>query len=158
MDNAAAPLGGLSEPEAASRLRDEGFNELPARRRRSVIRIVIEILREPMFALLLGAAAVYLALGERKEAVVLFAFASTSVSIALIQETRTERVLESLRDLTSPRALVIRCGVERRIPGREVVRGDVVILAQGDRGPAYAILVSGHDLSADEALLTGESV
>ncbi len=158
MDNTTAPLGGLSEPEAASRLRDEGFNELPARHRRTVIRIVIEILREPMFALLLGAAAVYLALGERKEAVVLVAFASTSVSIALIQETRTERVLESLRDLTSPRALVIRGGIERRIPGREVVRGDVVVLAEGDRVPADAILLSGHDLRADESLLTGESV
>ena len=157
MDDATARSAGLSEAEAAARLRDEGFNELPARTRRGAIRIALDILREPMFALLLGAGAVYLALGDLKEAVVLFAFATTSVSIALIQEARTERVLESLRDLTSPRALVIRGSVERRIPGREVVRGDVVILAEGDRVPADAILVSGHDLSADEALLTGES-
>jgi Ca2+-transporting ATPase len=158
MDNTPVPLHGLRDEEAARRLREEGFNELPARHRRTIIRIVIEILREPMFALLLGAGAVYLALGDLKEAVVLIVFAATSVSIALIQETRTERVLESLRDLTSPRALVIRGGVERRIPGREVVRGDVVILAEGDRVPADAILLSGHDLQADEALLTGESV
>ncbi len=158
MDDAASPLAGLSEPEAAARLRDEGFNELPARHRRTALRILVDVVREPMFALLLGAAAVYLALGDLKEAVVLFAFATTSVSIALIQETRTERVLESLRDLTSPRALVIRGGVERRIPGREVVRGDVVVLAEGDRVPADAILLSGHDLRADESLLTGESV
>jgi len=149
---------GLGEQEAANRLREEGFNELPARYRRTMVGIVIDILREPMFALLLGAGAVYLALGDLKEAIVLIAFAATSVSIALIQETRTERVLESLRDLTSPRALVIRRGVERRIPGREVVRGDVVVLAEGDRVPADAILLSGHDLQADEALLTGESV
>ncbi|MGC2413013.1 MAG: cation-translocating P-type ATPase [Stellaceae bacterium] len=153
MDNS-----GLSDKEAARRLREEGFNELPARHRRTMIRIVVEILREPMFALLLGAGAVYLALGDLKEAVVLIVFAATSVSIALIQETRTERVLESLRDLTSPRALVIRDAAERRIPGREVVRGDVVVLAEGDRVPADSILVSGHDLQADEALLTGESV
>jgi Ca2+-transporting ATPase len=158
MDDTASRPAGLGEAEAAVRLRNEGFNELPARNRRTVIWILIDVVREPMFALLLGAAAVYLALGDRKEAVVLFAFASTSVSIALIQETRTERVLESLRDLTSPRALVIRGGVERRIPGREVVRGDVVVLAEGDRVPADAILLSGHDLRADESLLTGESV
>ena len=108
-----------------------------------MLRILIDVVAEPMFALLLGAAAVYLALGDLKEAVVLLLFASTSVSIALIQETRTERVLESLRDLTSPRALVIRGGVERRIPGREVVRGDIVVLAEGDRVPADAILLSG---------------
>jgi Ca2+-transporting ATPase len=158
MDKSAASLDGLSDTEAANRLREEGFNELPARHRRTMVRIVIDILREPMFALLLGAGAVYLALGDLKEAIVLLAFAATSVSIALIQEARTERVLESLRDLTSPRALVIRGGVERRIPGREAVRGDVVVLAEGDRVPADAILLSEHDLQADEALLTGESV
>jgi len=158
MDDAVSQVADLSEAEAAVRLRDDGFNELPAGNRRTVIRILIDVVREPMFALLLGAALVYLALGDLKEAVVLCVFASTSVSIALIQETRTERVLESLRDLTSPRALVIRGGVERRIPGREVVRGDVVVLAEGDRVPADAILLSGHDLRLDESLLTGESV
>jgi Ca2+-transporting ATPase len=158
MDVATARLAGLSEAEAAARLRDEGFNELPARSRRTAMRILMDVMREPMFALLLGAALVYLALGDLTEAVVLFAFATSSVSIALIQETRTERVLESLRDLTSPRALVIRGGVERRISGREVARGDVVVLAEGDRVPADAILLSGHDLRIDESLLTGESV
>jgi P-type Ca2+ transporter type 2C len=149
---------GLSEAEAAARLRAEGFNELPVRQRRTLLRILIDVVSEPMFALLLGAAAVYLALGDLREAVVLVLFASTSVSIALVQESRTERILESLRDLTSPRALVIRGGVERRIPGREVVRGDIVMLAEGDRVPADAVLLSAHDLRIDESLLTGESV
>ena len=158
MDDATAIVPGLSEAEAAARLRDEGFNELPGRHRRTVVRILFDVLAEPMFALLLGAGVVYLALGDLREAVVLAAFASTSVAIALIQETRTERVLESLRELTSPRALVIRDGVERRIPGREVVRGDIVVLAEGDRVPADAALLSGHDLQLDESLLTGESV
>ena len=78
-----------------------------------------------MFALLLGAAVIYLVLGDLKEAVVLGIFACTSVLIAVVQESRTERVLECLRDLTSPRALVIRSGVEKRIAGAEVVRGDL---------------------------------
>jgi Ca2+-transporting ATPase len=149
---------GLSEQEATGRLKREGPNTLPQTDRRSFGRIILEILREPMFALLLGAAAIYLVLGDFKEAVVLAIFASTSVLIAVVQEARTERVLESLRDLTSPRALVIRDGVEKRIAGAEVVRGDLVILAEGDRVPADATVLSAHDLLCDESLLTGEAV
>ena len=103
-------------------------------------------------------AAIYLVLGDLKEAVVLGVFACTSVLIAVVQESRTERVLESLRDLTSPRALVIRDGTEKRIAGAEVVRGDLIILAEGDRAPADATLLSAHDLQCDESLLTGEAV
>ena len=149
---------GLSEQEALTRLEAEGPNILPEPNRRTLARIVLEILREPMFALLLGAAVIYLALGDLREAVILALFASTSVLIAVVQETRTERVLESLRDLTSPRALVIRGGVEKRIAGSEVVRGDLVILAEGDRVPADATVLSAHDLQCDESLLTGEAV
>src|ERR1044071_8471377 len=154
-----APLpDGLTDAEAGVRLRDEGPNELAAGQGRSPVRILIDRLREPMFALLLGAGAIYLALGDLKEAVVLAAFASTSVSIALIQESRSERVLESLRDLTSPRALVIRDSIEQRIPGREVVRGDVIVLSEGDRVPADATVLEAHQIQVDESLLTGESV
>ena len=154
---AAASLKGLSENEAAVRLRAEGLNELPQRQRRTAMWILLDVLREPMFALLLGAAIIYLALGELSDAIVLLAFATTSVSIALIQEVRTERILESLRELSSPRALVIREGIERRIPGREVVRGDVVVLSEGDRVAADAIVLDTPDLQVDESLLTGES-
>jgi Ca2+-transporting ATPase len=150
--------GGLSEKEAATRLKAEGPNTLPQADRRTFIRIVFEILREPMFALLLGAAVIYLVLGDLKEAVVLGIFACTSVLIAVVQESRTERVLESLRDLTSPRALVIRDGVEKRIAGVDVVRGDLVILAEGDRVSADATVLAAHDLQCDESLLTGEAV
>lgn len=149
---------GLSSTEAAARLAAEGPNLLPRPESRTLFRIVSEILREPMFALLLGAGAVYLLLGDLKEAIILFLFACTSVGIAVVQEARTERVLESLRDLTSPRALVVRDGVETRIAGADVVRGDMIILAEGDRVPADAVLSVGHDLLADESLLTGEAV
>ena len=111
-----------------------------------------------MLALLLGGGVVYLALGDLKEALILLVFATLSVLITVVQQTRTERVLEALRDLTSPRALVIRDGERKRIAGREVVRGDFVVLAEGDRVPADAVLVESHDLQADELLLTGESV
>ena len=81
-----------------------------------------------------------------------------SVLITVMQETRTERVLEALRDLTSPRALVIRDGERKRVAGREVVRGDFIILAEGDRVPADALLLQSHDLKTDKSLLTGKSV
>ena len=149
---------GLSGQEAAQRLRTEGPNALPELERRTALRIILEVVREPMFALLLGAGVLYLLLGSRGEALVLFAFACFSVAIAIIQEGRSERVLEALRNLTSPRALVIRDGEQLRIPGREVVRGDLLVLAEGDRVPADALLISGDDVQADESLLTGESV
>ena len=151
-------LNGLSETEAQRRLKLEGYNELPKTERRTPLRIVMEVLREPMLALLLGGGAIYFLLGDIKEALVLIAFATFSVVITVVQETRTKRVLEALRDLTSPRALVIRDGKRKRIAGREVVRGDVIVVAEGDRVPADAILIAGDDLQADESLLTGESV
>src|SRR5579872_5126645 len=149
---------GLTAREAAERLRAEGPNALPELERRTPIRIIRDVVREPMFALLLGAGVLYLLIGSRGEALVLFAFACFSVAIAIVQEGRSERVLEALRDLTSPRALVIRDGEQVRIPGKEVVRGDLLVLAEGDRVPADALLISGDDVLADESLLTGESV
>ncbi len=149
---------GLDEAEARLRLTDEGANELPSPTRRTPFHIAAEVLREPMFALLLGAGAIYLVLGDLTEGVVLLLFASLSVTISIVQETRSERVLEALRTMTSPRALVIRGTERKRIPGREVVRGDLVVLVEGDRVPADAVLVSATDLLLDESLLTGESI
>jgi len=155
---AFAAIAGLSDSEARERLAREGYNELPRAEQRTVLRIVMEVMREPMLALLLGGGVVYLALGDLHEALILLAFAMMSILITVVQETRTERVLEALRDLTSPRALVVRDGVRRRIPGREVVREDLVVLSEGDRVPADGVLLQAQDLQADESLLTGESV
>ena len=149
---------GLSQADAQARLRAEGFNELPLGDSRGVLRIVVDVLREPMFSLLLAAGAIYLVLGDLGEAIVLLAFATLSVLITVVQETRSERVLAALRDQASPRALVIRDGERRRIPGREVVRGDTIVVLEGDRVPADAVVVSASSLVVDESLLTGESV
>jgi Ca2+-transporting ATPase len=157
--SSAAPLyKGLTRAEAQSRLTSDGFNELPRAGRRSPLRIVLEVLREPMLALLIAGGVVYLLLGNLEEALILLAFACLSVGITVVQEARTERVLEALRDLTSPRALVIRGGERLRIAGREVVRGDLIVLSEGDRVPADARLLQAEGLSADESLLTGEAV
>lgn len=149
---------GLSRAEAQARLDAEGFNELPRIRGRSPLRIVLDVLREPMLTLLIVGGVVYLLLGSRDEALILLAFACLSVGITVVQETRTERVLEALRDLTSPRALVIRGGERLRIAGRNVVRGDLIVLSEGDRVPADAALLEATGLSSDESLLTGEAV
>ena len=160
IDTQPAPAAslGLSAAEAARRLQAEGFNELPQAGARSIVRLIADVLQEPMLLLLLAGAGIYLALGDLAEALLLGVFASASVAITIVQEARTERVLEALRDLSSPRALVIRDGERSRIAGREVVRGDVIVLAEGDRVAADAVLRQCDDLLTDESLLTGESV
>ncbi|MBV2182795.1 MAG: cation-translocating P-type ATPase [Castellaniella sp.] len=149
---------GLTTDMATTRLRLEGPNELPRAGSRSVFRIVLEVLREPMLMLLLAGGFVYLLLGDRTEALILLIFATFSIAITAVQETRSERALEALRDLSSPRALVIRDGARVRIAGREVVRDDLLVLEEGDRVAADAILVDATDLQVDESLLTGESL
>jgi Ca2+-transporting ATPase len=149
---------GLSAAVAAGRLKSEGYNELPAPDRRGFLRILSEVARQPMFALLIGGGVVYLLLGDRMEALLLLLFASLSVTITIVQESRSERVLQALRNLASPRALVVRDGKRLLIAGREVVREDVIVISEGDRVAADATLVSAHDLLLDESLLTGEAV
>ncbi|MGN6279914.1 MAG: P-type ATPase, partial [Sphingomonas sp.] len=157
----SGPIGsnsGLSSAAARDRLRVEGPNALPTRGGRSEWRIIADVLREPMLALLLAGGVAYMLLGSLVEALVLVCFASFSIAVTIIQESRTEHVLRSLRDLAAPRAIVIRDGATQRIPGREVVRGDLMLLSQGDRVAADGALIEAHDLSIDESLLTGESV
>ncbi len=151
-------MSGLSVHEAARRLVAEGPNEIASARGGGVLHIALDVLREPMFLLLLGAIALYLALGDIREALVLAVSIVAVVAISIYQQFRTERTLEALRDLSSPRALVIRGGEERRIAGREVVRGDWLVVHEGDRVPADAVLHEAVDLTVDESLLTGESV
>ena len=151
-------MSGLSSAEARTRLEADGPNELPRAGRRTVLRIGLDVLREPMLALLLAGGVAYLLLGDRTEALILLAFATFSIVVTVVQESRTENVLEALRDLSAPRALVIRDGERVRVAGREVVRGDLLVLEPGDRIAADAVLLEAVDLQTDESLLTGESV
>lgn len=151
-------IAGLSEVEAAVRLKQHGYNELPSQKKRSIFAILFNVLKEPMLLLLLGSGCIYLVLGEPGDAVMLLSFVLVVVGITFYQERKTERTLEALRDLSSPRALVIRGGQQRRIAGREVVTDDIIVLNEGDRVPADAVVLSCSNLSVDESLLTGESV
>lgn len=154
----ATPEKGLTASAAAARLRTDGPNELPQERRRGVLRIVLQAVREPMLQLLLGAGVVYLFIGNLVEALVLLGFAVLNVALVVVQESRTERALAALQDLTAPQAFVIRDGTRQRIAGPDIVVGDIVVLIEGDRVAADAALIEATGLHADESLLTGESV
>ena len=151
-------LPGLSDQEVIEKLALDGYNELPSAKKRSILHIIFEVAREPMFLLLIACGLLYLFLGDLEEALMLLGFVFVVMGITLYQEQKTERALEALRDLSSPRALVIRNGLQQRIPGREVVREDVILLSEGDRVPADALVLTGTNLRVDESLLTGESV
>ena len=150
--------GGLTAAQAAQRLAEDGPNALPGGERRSLLSIARETAREPMFLLLLAAATLYLVFGDLREGLTLMGFVVITLGLTLYQEGKTERAIEALRDLTSPRALVIRDGAPLRIAGSDVVRGDLLQLSEGDRVPADALLLSADGVQADESLLTGEPV
>jgi Ca2+-transporting ATPase len=156
--NDVDPWIGISAAEARERLAADGPNELPRAGRRTVLHVVVDVLREPMLALLLAGGVAYLLLGSLTEALILLVFATFSIAVTVIQESRTEHVLESLRDLSAPRALVIRDGVRVRVAGREVVCNDMLVIERGDRIAADAVLLEAIDLQTDESLLTGESL
>jgi len=151
-------FSGLTEDSARRQAEQDGPNELPTQKKRGLRTIAFEVVREPMFLMLVAAGSLYFLMGEPGDALMLLSFVFVVMAITIIQERRTERALDALRDLSSPRALVIRGGAHRRIPGREVVRDDILVLSEGDRVPADAILRRAINLSVDESLLTGESV
>ena len=149
---------GLSTFEAQARLKNFGANELPSAQPKSIWRIALEVLKEPMFLLLLACAAVYVILGDYREGIIMLSAIFVIIGITFYQYQKTERALEALKNLSSPRALVIRDGIETRIAGREVVPGDIIVLHEGDRIAADSILMDSLHLTVDESVLTGESV
>lgn len=149
---------GLSEAEATRRLQRDGPNVLPQPDRRNALRLAWSVLREPMLLLLLGASGLYLLLGDPQEAAILGASVALVVGLTLFQEYRSERALQALRDLSSPRARVVRDGAARTVAGSDIVVGDVIRVEEGDRVPADARVLDENDLMVDESMLTGESV
>ena len=151
-------IQGLTEEQVKQKIATEGFNELPSSKPKSLIHIALGVFQEPMFLLLVACGALYLFLGDVQEGLMLLGFVFVIMGIEFYQEKKTEKALDALKDLASPRALVIRNGVEKRIAGRDVVTDDIMILQEGDRVPADAIVLYSVNLSADESLLTGEPV
>jgi P-type Ca2+ transporter type 2C len=150
-------MNGLSTSEAAQRLTTDGPNALPNDARNTWLMTLWDAMREPMFALMLGAGLLYVVLGDLQEGLILLGLVLVVVALTLYQEGKTAHALQALRDMSSPRALVLRDGQPTRIAGSEVVVGDVLIVAEGDRVAADAVLLSGNDVTVDESLLSGES-
>jgi Ca2+-transporting ATPase len=151
-------FSGLTESEVKSRLAKDGYNELPGSKSRSFRTIVLGVVKEPMFLLLVACGTIYMILGSLEEGFVLLGFVFVIMGIEFYQERKSEKALDALKDLASPRALVIRNHTEIRIPGREVVCDDIIVLQEGDRIPADAAVLKSVNLLVDESLLTGESV
>lgn len=149
---------GLSSAEAAQRLTRFGYNELTSAKPRTIWAMAWDTVREPMFLLLLSCSVLYLILGDFSEALLLSTAILIVMLISFVQERRAERTLDALRDLSSPRALVVRDGVSVRIAGKDVVPDDVVLINEGDRVPADGYVIASKALKIDESLLTGESV
>src|ERR1035437_1747922 len=149
---------GLTANEAKAKLSSDGFNNLPSSKPKNFLSIALGVVKEPMFILLVACGSLYLVLGELQEGLMLLCFVFVIMGIEFFQEKKTEKALDALKDMASPRALVIRDGVETRVAGVEVVTEDLIILQEGDRVPADATVIQSVNLLADESLLTGESV
>ncbi|MFV5695173.1 cation-translocating P-type ATPase [Flavobacterium sp. LB3P122] len=151
-------IEGLNTAEAQEKLKVFGFNELPSSKPKSIWRIALEVMKEPMFILLISCGVLYILLGDYREGIILLSAIFVIIFITFYQYQKTEKALEALKKLSSPRALVIRDGKEIRIPGREVVPDDIIVLNEGDRITADAKVLDAINLTIDESLLTGESV
>jgi len=149
---------GLTEKEASKRLVLEGYNEIEKSKKSNFFKIIFKVFKEPMFFLLIACGIIYLFLGDIHEATILLLGVVFIIAITVHQENKTEKTLDALREVSSPRTIVMRDGEKKRIAGREVVRGDILVLAEGDRVPADAIILSCSNMKVDESLLTGESV
>ena len=147
----------LTEAEARESIARVGLNELEALPQRGVGRILRSTLSEPMFAMLLAAAALYLLLGDFGEGALLVGGAILSIGLVVMQETRNERAIAALRALAAPTARVLRAEGERRIPVRDIAPRDFILIGEGERVPADAVVLRGDVLAVDESILTGES-
>jgi Ca2+-transporting ATPase len=151
-------MDGLTSIQAAEKIKIEGYNELTSAKPKNILRIALEVVKEPMFLLLISCGVLYMILGDYKEGIILLSTIFIIIFITFYQYQKTEKSLEALKKLSSPRALVIRDGKEIRIPGREVVTDDIIIINEGDRIPADALLLDSLNITIDESLLSGESV
>jgi len=149
---------GLTANQVKEKLRTEGYNSLPSSKPKNLLSIAVGVVKEPMFILLVACSSLYLVLGELQEGLMLLGFVFVIMGIEFFQQKKTEKALDALKDMASPRAFVIRDGVETRIAGIEVVTDDLIALQEGDRVPADATVLHSFNLLADESLLTGESV
>lgn len=149
---------GLSAREAAARLARDGRNEMREARKKTAVESFLEQLGDPLIYVLLAAAAVSVFLGELSDAVIIGVVVLLNAAVGVLQEGKARRALESLKKLTSPKAMVIRDGRRQELPAAELVKGDLVCLEAGCQVPADMRLLSAANLKIEESALTGESL
>jgi Ca2+-transporting ATPase len=148
---------GLTVIEAERRLTEHGPNQLQASSRISPWTILLEQVKNVLIIILLFATALSAFLGHGVEAIAITVIVLFAVILGFVQEYRAERAIEALREMAAPTATVVRDGRERRINARELVPGDLILLATGDKVPADSRLIEAVNLQTVEAPLTGES-
>lgn len=149
---------GLTEAEAQAKLKLWGRNTFQTRQLPPTLRIVVHLITEPMFILLITACLMYFLLHEPAEAYTMLAAVVLISGISFIQEMRSHIAVQSLRQLNDPGTKVIREGKEKIIHTTELVPDDIIILEEGNRVPADAIILQANDLQIDESILSGESL
>jgi Ca2+-transporting ATPase len=157
MTNADGINQGLTSEQAKARQAQLGKNELTPRKKESLFRKILHIVTEPMFLLLLVAAVIYFILGEPRDGVIMLVFVIGIISIDVMQEWKTDKTLSALRDLSAPRARVIRDGQEQEIASIDLVPGDLMLISEGVKIPADGRVIACNDLCVDENSLTGEA-
>jgi Ca2+-transporting ATPase len=150
-------LGGLNSEEVEKLQKKYGMNELVIQEKPNMLKKFLGVFKEPMFLLLLIAATVYFLLGAPKDGAIMLVFVGFVASITFIQEWKTEKTMNALKDLTSPKVNTLRNGKNILIKSTELVPGDVVFLSEGERIPADCIVLEPSNFSVDESILTGES-
>src|SRR5574344_126530 len=149
---------GLTVEQVKEKQRLEGPNALPDAKGGCWLSQLVGVFKEPMFLLLIACGSLYLVLGDLQEGLMLMGFVLLMIGIEWYQERKTGKALEALKDLSSPQALVIREGTMVKVPCKELVTGDLVVVSEGDRVPADGLVLHAINLQVDESLLTGESV
>ena len=147
---------GLSTAQAEERLKKYGKNALSQKKKQGLFHKILHTVSEPMFLLLFAAAIVYFILGEPRDGAIMLVFVAGIAGIDAFQEYRTDKTLASLRELSSPRAKVIRDGREQSILSEMLVPGDLLLIEEGVKIPADGRLIRAHDLCVDESSLSGK--
>ncbi|MDU7213070.1 cation-translocating P-type ATPase [Clostridium sp.] len=150
-------MKGLTDEEVRMARNKYGKNELIPTKKESLFLKILEVLKEPMFLLLLVAAVIYFILGEPQDGVVMLVFVLGIISIDIIQEWKTDKTLSALKNLSAPHITVIRNGVEKSINSEELVPNDLMIITEGVKIPADGNVLVANDLCVDESSLTGEA-
>lgn len=149
---------GLTDGEAFRRLQQNGKNEMRAAKKKTKLQLFVEQLKDPLIYILLIAAMVSIGLGEISDAAIIGTVVLINALVGMLQEGKARKALEALKQLTSPRTIVIRDGIRREIPAADLVVGDLVDLEAGARVPADIRLTRSADLQVEESAITGESL